>query len=173
MKMTWQVIEYMDNNPQATPRDVLLHFAREMEIDQQLKYLKDEVDQVLAFREQLKPLYAQKSDLEKSLLVMKSNFEMEVMAIYPPRKGTDKDRKAYMTKLQAEDANFTETEATLQEVKEKIQSLDERMQDFQTYAKNARRILETFNHQFAFLTNSVVRTHTPSEVPRESNANVF
>jgi hypothetical protein len=151
--MSWQVIDYMDNNPQATPKDVIGHFAETLEVDNQTKFLTQEVNKVLEIREALRPLYGQKMNLESNLALMDSDYEMEVMAKYPPRQGTDKDRKAYKLKLQLESDDYQQGKKELDKCKESISFLEEQMSDVQQNAKNARRILETFNHTMAFILN--------------------
>jgi hypothetical protein len=150
-EMSWQVIEYMDNNPQATPKDVIGYFAEILEVDNQTKFLTSEINKVLEIREALRPLYGKKMNLDSNLALLDSDFEMDVMAKYPPRQGTDKDRKAYKLKLQLENADYQKGKSELDQCKEEITLLEEKMADVQQNAKNARRILETFNHTMAFV----------------------
>lgn len=162
--MAYQIIEYMDNNPQATPRDVIGYFSTTMEIDEQIKNLKDEVEQVLVIREILRPLYGKKMNADSELALLDSEFEMEVMIQYPPRKGSDSDRKALKAKLQTEHANYQKIKADLDTIKEEISMNESRMSDVQQKAKNARRLLETFNHYMAFVLNSSSAIATTSSI---------
>jgi hypothetical protein len=180
--MSWQVIEYMDNNPQATPKDVIGYFAETLEVDDQLNFLKVEVNKVLEIREMLRPLYGKKMNAESNLALLDSDFEMEVMMKYPPRQGTDKDRKAYKLKLQSEHAEYQKIKAELDQCKDELSVLEEKMSDVQQSAKNARRILETFNHYMAFVIETAKSTVVRSAIGVEDwdpiakdvkNADVF
>jgi chromosome segregation ATPase len=147
----WQVIQYMDENPQASVKEVLGHFATTLEIDSQASYLLQEVDEVLVLRDQLRPLYGQKAHIETSIALLDSEFEMDVMIKYPPRQGTDKDRKAYKKELQSKHSDYLELAQKLEGYKEEIQTFENQMSDIQQRAKNARRVVESFNHYISFV----------------------
>lgn len=143
--MAWKVMEYMDENPGATPTEILKHFAEEMEVDLFLESMRLEVERVLEIREQLRPLYGKKMELEVEMANLNSEFEMEVMVKYPPKKGSDKQRKAYKEELQKDSPAYQALQTELTAVKPEIEELEERRGDIEQEAKNARRLVETFN----------------------------
>lgn len=166
--MAWQVMEYMDNNPQASARDVLGYFANQLEIDNQIHYVQVEVDKVLEIREQLRPLYGKKANTETNMALLNSDFEMEVAIKYPKGKGTDKDRKALKLQLQKENADYAELNQIVSTIKEEIDQLESEIDEIETRAKNGRRILETFTQYMSFIMGSVVAA--PSLVAATSEA---
>lgn len=149
--MAWQVIQYMDENPGISMKDVIGHFAEQYEVDMQQKYLLREVDDVLEIRDQLRPLYGEKANVETNLALIDSDLDMEVMLKYPPRQGSDKERKAYKAELQKNHADHSALSSKLETIKNDLQELELKMGDVQQRAKNARRTLETFNHIAAFI----------------------
>lgn len=167
--MTWQVMEYMDNNPQASTLEVMAHFAEELEVDQQLHYLKKEVQTVLTIREQLRPLYGKKMNAESNLALLDSDLEMMVMVKYPPRQGSDKERKTYKKELQQNHSEYQELFASLQHVKEEIEGLEYQMEDCQQQAKNARRIVEVFCEYMKYLSSRAIEPIRAEA----SNADIF
>jgi hypothetical protein len=169
--MAWQVIDYMDNNPQATPKDVIGYFAEMLEVNEQIENLKDETKKVLIIREVLRPLYGKKMNAESDLALLDSDFEMEVMIKYPPRQGTDKDRKAYKSLLQSRHNDYQKVKDILEQCKEEISLHESEMADVQQKAKNARRLLETFNHYMAFVLNSASAIATMSSIGSTTASN--
>ena len=173
--MTWQVIEYMNANPQATNKDILIHFAEELELEEQIKILKSQVDEVSMIRDQLRPLYRQKFDNEHQITLMKSDFDMEVMLKYPPRKGTEKERKAYMNELQENSEDFQALVNETDSLKEKITILEDSMSDIQQRGKNAGKVIDLFNSYVSMLS---LLNNQPAQVQSvpvndSSNHNVF
>ena len=67
--MSWQVIQFLDENPNASPNEVIKHFAEELQMDQQTKALVSEVDSVLLLKDELRPLYGEKRDIEHLSLI--------------------------------------------------------------------------------------------------------
>lgn len=173
--MVWQVIEYVDNNPQADMMEIVQHFADELEIDDQTKYLRNEVDHVLELRETLRPLYGKKADLEQKQALLNSDFDMEVMLEYPPRKGSEKERKAMKQKLQEGSDDYQEQEKELGNIKEELSVQEEKMDEVQQRAKNARRLLETFTTYVNFILDLKQNPKRPQteEESAANNADVF
>jgi DNA repair exonuclease SbcCD ATPase subunit len=170
--MSWKVIEYLQNNPDASPVEVMTYFATYMEIDQQLKYIQKEIDAVIEIREELRPLYAEKLNLETNLALLESEFDMQVMVKYPPREGSDKQRKAYKKELQMARPDYQEDIARVQKLKTSIEELEEKMSNVQQSAKNARRLVETFNTYVHFLLNEAKQAVLmPDSIP--TNKNLF
>lgn len=143
--MSWKVIEFMTENPEASPVEVIAHFATGMEMDVQIKSIQQEVDGVVETREELRPLYAEKMNLDTNLALLESDFDMQVMSKYPPRQGSDKERKAFKKELQSAHPDYQEASAKVDKLKASIEELEEKMSNIQQSAKNARRIVETFN----------------------------
>lgn len=180
--LSWQVIQYMDDNPQATVKDIIEHFAIELEVDTQLECLKREVDDTIRIREQLRPLYGKKAESDNQLALIDSELDMQVMIKYPPRQGTDKDRKAYKKELQSNHPDYTSIAHQVDTYKEELQQFENQMSDVQQRAKNARRIMETFNHYVSFAlevnksagfgTMGAISV-TPSINAKAANANMF
>lgn len=171
--MTWQVMEYMQNNPDASPIDVMNYFAKELEIDKQIQCIRNEVDTIVTIREALRPLYGQKMNDEAEMALIDSEMEMKVMEKYPPRHGSEKERKAYKRTLQKEDKGYRELDAKIQEVKDKITLLEEEMADVEQRAKNARRLLDTFNGHASLLI-SLNSSNKKLQLNEEaSNTNIF
>lgn len=170
--MAWQVIEFMENNPELSTKQIVSHFAQELEIDHQIKCLQKEVDKVLELRDRLKPLYGKKLNTDVQLASLDSEFEMEVMIKYPPRQGSDKERKAYKASLQAEHVDYQELSRGNEVVKEEIVELETQMADVQQRAKNARRLLETFNHYMSYIIGHSFNTVEPDQ-SKIQNANMF
>lgn len=174
--MPWQVIEYMDQNPQVLPKDVIAHYAKDLEVNKQIDYLKNFVDKFLLLREQLRPLYGKKMDIEQSMTLLNSEFEMQVYAEYPPKVGNEKQRKELKLKLQNGDNRYQTLQKELAEANEEIEKLKEELYVVQENAKNARRILETFNQYVSYILtcttpgNSVPLNNTGDD---SSNHNVF
>lgn len=149
--MSWQVIQYMDENPQAKPKDIIAHYAEALEVDEQIKFLLNEVGSVLLLRERLRPLYGKRMHAEQEMTLLNSQFDMDVMLKYPPRKGTEKERKAYKLELQNNDTAYQEHQKVINEVKDEIEEIEEQLYEVQAKAKNARRITETFNNYVNFI----------------------
>lgn len=171
--MTWQVIQFMDENPRASFKDVIGHFAEQLEVDSQHQFLLREVDKVLEIRDQLRPLYGEKMNLEQNMALIDSELDMDVMIEYPPRKGTDADRKKLKQKLRDEHADYPGLTAKFEQTKEDIKTFESQMEDVQQRAKNARRVLETFNHTISFVMahyQSAISTPIPDFA---DNVNVF
>jgi archaellum component FlaC len=174
--MTWQVMEYLDENPDAGIKEIINHFADKLEINEQIAYLKEEVEKVLEIRVQLRPLYAQKMDLDNQLLLLDSEFDMQVMVKYPPRKGSDKERKAYKQELQQDSENYQAMQSKLTELKEEIESLEEEMEMVQQNAKNARKLVDLFNSYIGVLINGGLSAALKERVESEQssgNSNIF
>lgn len=176
--MTWQVIQYLDENPGTSLKDVIGYFAEQLEVDTQLQYLSSEVDRVLEIRDQLRPLYGEKMNLEQQIMLIDSDLDMEVMIKYPPRKGSDSERKAYKAELQGQHDDHPELSSKLEKAKDDIKELELLMSDVQQRGKNARRMLETFNHISAFILAYYGATQTVANaegVVRQpaANANLF
>lgn len=166
--MAFQVIEYMDENPEASFKDVIVHFGKELEVDQQLSYILNEVEDVLYCREKLRPLYAKKMKLDTELTLLDSVFDMEVMVAYPPRQGSDKDRKAYKLKLQQEHEEYPSKSAEVETLKEEILVIETEMANKQQQAKNARRIIETYNQHVQFVLE-MNRTSEPNKKDHDNS----
>ena len=149
--MSWKIIEYMDQNPQATTQEIILHFAETLEIEEQLQSIKDEVDQVLLLREELRPLYGKKWNEEMSMTNLNSQFEMEVMLQFPKGRGSEKDRKALRTELQKNSQAYQEHQAEIARLEEEIQKREYDMQTIEQRAKNARKLVDTFNQTLQFV----------------------
>ncbi|MGG4438222.1 hypothetical protein AAXE64_27105 [Priestia megaterium] len=171
--MAWKVIEYMDMNPQATPKDVLAHFAEVLEVDDNIIHVNKEVDKVLEVRDQLRPLYAKKMDAEQHLALLNGDFDAKVMIKFPPRQGSEKDRKAYKQELQKESEVFNDLSDKLNRLKDEVEVLEADMEDIQQRAKNGRRVLETFNGYMMFLLNVQNQPATASIDSAPSNHNAF
>lgn len=175
--MAWQVIEYLDNNPNSTPAEVIGYFANELGADEQIKHLKTEIEKVQEIREVLRPLYGKKMNAESNIALFDSNFDMEVMMKYPPRQGSEKERKQYKQELQAGDEDYTALKNLLDSTKEEIEKHELEMSDVQQKAKNARRILETFNSYMQFILNysnqSVSYSYETKTPVTSNNSNVF
>lgn len=177
--MSWNVIQYMDENPGISFKDVIGHFAEQYEVDTQLQYLLKEVDNVLVIRDQLRPLYGEKINHETAITLIDSDLDMEVMIKYPPRKGSDSERKAYKAELQSQHADYPGLSAKLEKLKDDIKELELQMYDVQQRGKNARRALESFNHVAAFILayygeteqQGLAKGFLSDTTPR--NANVF
>lgn len=170
--MAYQIIEYMEEHPDVDLKDVIKHFSEQMDIYNQLSYLHKEVDEVLELRSYLRPLYGKKMNLDSNLAILESDFEMQVFNKYPPRQGSDKERKAYKKELQQASSDYKVASAELEKIKEEIGILEEKMSDTQQRAKNARRILETFNVYMQFLVGNV-HLFTEADRPVKPNKNIF
>lgn len=149
--MSWQVIQYLDENPQAPTKEVITYFAKTLEIDNQIESVKKEVDNVLLLRGQLRPLYGKKMEAERKLTTLNSDFEADVMFKYPKGKGSQKDRKDYKTKLQEDSEDYQESLKEIEDLKDEIEDLEEQMFEVQERAKNGRKLLDTFNECVAFI----------------------
>lgn len=149
--MSSKVIRYIDENPQATMKDVIKYFAEETQADEHLHNLNAETDAVLEIREKMRPFYASKSDLEVKMALIDSDLDMEVMEEYPTGKGSDAKRKVYKAKLQNEHDQYPELVKELSEVKETLKGMEVEMDDVIQKAKNARVALELFNRMAAFI----------------------
>lgn len=172
--MSWKAIEHMNQNPDASPIEVISQFATEQEIEKQLECVQKEIDQIVEIREELRPLYAEKMNLETNLALLESEFDMQVMVKYPPRQGSDKERKAYKKELQMARPDYQEDSAKVQKLKTSIEELEEQMSNVQQSAKNARRILETFNTFVQFvLYQAGVRAPDLSMETAPTNKNLF
>lgn len=149
--MPWQVIQYMDDNPQMDAKDVIAHYAGELEVDAQIDCIKNEVESVLLLREQLRPLYGKKMEASSQMAVLNSEFDMDVMQKYPKKQGSPADRKNYKTELQNNSSQYQHHLKIVDEVKDTIEQLEEELYAVQEKAKNARRLLEAFNHYVSFI----------------------
>jgi len=168
--MSWQVIQYMDENPQAPTKDIITHFAESLEIDTQIDSVKKEVDNVLLLREQLRPLYGKKMEAERAITLLNSDFEADVMIKYPKGKGSQKDRKDHKAQLQADSEDYQENLQEIEKLKDQIEDLEDQMFEVQERAKNGRKLLSTFNECVAF----ILQYKSDSQpVKQESNQDIF
>jgi DNA repair exonuclease SbcCD ATPase subunit len=173
--MSWKVIEFMEANPEASPVEVIARFATEMEIDTQIANIQQEIRGVMELREELRPLYGEKMNLEANLALLESNFDMEVMVKYPPRQGSDKERKAYKKELQQAHPDYQTDSAKAERLKASIEELEDKMSTIQQSAKNARRLVETFNTFVQFVLHEANKTFSMpnyEELPPQ-NKNLF
>ena len=145
-------MEYLDSNPNTSPSDAIKHFAEELEIDKQTKALVSEVDTVLLYRDQLRPLYGQKADIEHKLVLLNSEFDLEIMMEYPPgKRGNADQRKNKKIELQTNSTTYQKKIQELKELKEAIEVLETKLYEVETRAKNARKIVDTFNHYVSYI----------------------
>lgn len=168
--MSWQVIQYLDENPQAPTKEVIGYFANTLEIDTQIESVKKEVDNVLLLREQLRPLYGKKIEAERNITFLNSDFEADVMYKYPKGKGSQKDRKDYKTQLQAENKDYQKNVQEIENLKDKIEDLEEQMFEVQERAKNGRKLLDTFNECVSFILQYKAESKHDEQ---ESNKDIF
>lgn len=180
--MSWKVIEYMDENPQAKTQEIIKHFAESFDIEEQLNFIKDEVEQILLLREELRPLYGKKWNEEMSITALNSQFEMEVMLKFPKGRGSEKDRKALRADLQKDSTAYQHHQAEISRLEEEIQKREYDLQTVEQRAKNARKLVDTFNQTIQFIL-SVKQQWQPAsslQIPNESqtasaseNSNLF
>lgn len=174
--MSYQVMEFLDENPNAGIRDIITHFSEALQINEQIEFLKSEVERVLELRIQLRPLYAQKMDLESDLQMLSSDMDLKVMMKYPPRKGSDKERKAYKLELRQENEEYVKKQNEVEDIKSEIESLEEEMAAVQQRAKNARRLVDLFNTYMGVLVNgglSHILKEQAGQNQESSNSNIF
>jgi hypothetical protein len=145
MSSVWKVIQFRDENPQLSPIEIIGHFETEMGIDEHMRNLDREMEDILEIRDLLKPLYIKKFELEEKMLKLDMDFGVQVIMKYPKGQGTDKDRKAYRLQLHQEDETYSGYQKELNESKAQIKELEQSMSDVEKRAKNARGILQTFH----------------------------
>ena len=168
--MSWQVIQYLDENPQAPTKEIISYLAKTLEIDDQIESVKKEVANVRLLREQLRPLYGKKMEAERKLTILNSDFEADVMYKYPKGKGSQKDRKDYKNQLQTDSEDYQENLREIEDLKDEIEDLEDQMFEVQERAKNGRKLLTTFNEGVSF----ILQYKSDSQKDeRESNHAIF
>ena len=150
--MSWQVQQYLEENPGIPPIKAVEHFAKEMQVIQQVNYLLEEVDKVLSIRKRLRPLYGQKSDIEGTMSILNSKFDMRIAVEFPTgKKGNAAQRKSRKIEMQESSESYQDSLKELQDIKEQIEVLEEEIYEIESRAKNARKIVDTFNTYAAFI----------------------
>lgn len=148
----YQIVEYFNFNPNATAMQAIGHLEKEMEIKQNVQYIKDEVPIATDARIKLRPLFGQKRDIIERMKYMEMDFAVDVALEYPPRKGTKEDRDAMMDKLKAGSKDYQELGNQLLQIGDQIMVIEDRLHDAENNAKNARRIVELFEAYVKFVT---------------------
>lgn len=167
--MAWQVIQFFDNNPDSDIGDAIEHFAEELQIDQQIEALVSEADSILLLRDQLRPLYGKKADIEHNLVLLNSEFDMEIMMEFPPgKKGNADQRKNKKIDLQTNSNSYQSKIKELRDLKADIEALETKVYETETKAKNARKIVDTFNHYVTYLL-ACIDDHRRSKVKVTNN----
>ena len=168
----YKIIEYFQNNPDATPMEAVSYFEGEFDIPSQVQALRDEAHDIMSIRAQLKPLYWRKSEINEQLKFAISDIEMNVYIQYPPRKGSDAERETLRNKLKGESETYQKLEKELKELGRKITDLEYEMDIVERKSKNARRLTELMQAYTVFI--SEYCTGSKSEpVKVRPNNNIF
>lgn len=141
----WKVVEFFDNNPDASIIEAAKHFEQDLEIKKHVEAVSKEGDIVANARMQYRPLYAKKKDLEEQLALLLSDVDSEVFITYPPRKGSKEERDALRNKLTKEHAEYQQLTKEVKDVNIQLEELNDEIDQADRRAKNGRRIIELFN----------------------------
>ena len=171
--MSWQVIEYMEDNPQASKEAVIAHFASSFNVDEHVNVIKNEVALVQENRGKNRPLFFRKLELERKMSEEETSVDMEVMVKYPPRQGTDKDRKKYRKELLDRNSYYQTLKSEVESIKDELTHLEYELYDLQQQAKNSRKLLDIFSTYVEYIKGCF--DHTPTNVSHAKgrNANIF
>lgn len=148
----WQVHEYFLTHPKSSAAEALDYFSVQVELDKQVHILKQEVSDMSAIRQQMKPLLERKADLDEQLRYIIIEIDTEVAVTYPPRQGSDKDRDLLRQKLKKEHAHYGTLDKEFKDVSLSLSDLQYRLDEIDRNAKNARRLTELFDSFARFLT---------------------
>lgn len=146
------VLDYYRKNPTAKNIEVFSYFETEFEVPKNREILKNEVTELAALKQQLRPIYGKRLDVEERMRYALSDIEMDVFLEYPPRQGSDAQREALRNKLKKENGEYMALNKEYKELTLQINELDDAYKDIENTAKNARRQLETFTAYAAFIT---------------------
>ena len=170
--MSWQVIEFMEDNPQATKEDVIAYFAEHFNVDAQTQFILQEVSLVQMNRARNRPLFYKKLELERKMNEEETSVDMDVMAKFPPRQGTDKDRKKYRKELLDQNSYYQSLKKDVEGIKDELTLLEDELYDVQQQAKNARKLLDVFAAYVDYIKGCF--DHTPTNVSHaKGNTNIF
>ena len=171
MLVSWQVIEYMEDNPGASVRDIIGFFAEELEVDKHIQSVKVQVEKVQEIRHMRRPLYTEKVKKKELMQEIEMETDMEVMVRYPKGKGTDKDRKAYKVLLLQEHVHYGDLKKELEAIENDLTKLDEDLYDVEQAARNGRKILDVFDTYMEFIKHSTKEISAVE--PANKNSNLF
>jgi predicted nucleic acid-binding Zn-ribbon protein len=136
--------DFLSENKNASKQEIFSHFFNELDMQNQLLYIKTEVEKTKELSEKIRPVMLRKKDLEEKLKEISQEMEIEVASAYPPRQGSEREREILRSKLKKESQTYQNLDAEYRAVSELIFNLEIELQEVQTKAKNARRISETF-----------------------------
>ncbi|PGQ88183.1 hypothetical protein [Priestia megaterium] len=168
--MSWQVTEYMDENPQASIKDIVTHLAITLDIDKQIDSVKNEVERVVLLRDQLRPLYGKKMEAERKIVILNSDFEMDVMIKYPKGKGSQQERKEYKAQLQSDSEDYQEQLLIIEKTKDQIELLEDEKYEVEQRAKNGRSLTNLFKEALSFIREC---QELKTSLEKETNQNIF
>lgn len=140
----YTVLEFYRANPGADALEAINYFEKELEIPKQIEILKNEVDEVLKVRRELRVLRGKKAEAEERVRLTMSDIEMEVYLEYPPRKGTDAQREQLRSKLQSESPSYQEAKEAFKEASVNVVDKEDELNAAESRGKNARRLIEVF-----------------------------
>jgi chromosome segregation ATPase len=141
----WKVVEFFDNNPDASIIEAAKHFEQELEIKKHVEAVSKEGDLVANARMQYRPLYAKKKNLEEQLALHLSDIDMEVFVTFPPRQGSKEERESLRNKLKKEHPDYQRLTKEVKDVNIQLEELNDDIDKADRKAKNGRRIIELFN----------------------------
>lgn len=146
-----KLIEYMKWNPEATSSELAGHFEKELDIPRQVELLLQEGTEYDRIRTKIRPIYAQRQEVEEKMKYMLSDMEMEVYLEYPPRKGSDTQREAMRNSLKQENEAFVQLQQEFRSKTSEITELEDGLKVLDMNAKNARRLTELFAEYMKFI----------------------
>ena len=143
--LQFSLSSFLAQNKSATKEEIFSFLTKELDVDHHLQIVKKEVDESFKAQTELRPLINEKKGIEEKLRDLSWEMEVEVAAKYPPRQGSDKDREMLRAKLKKDNAQYQALDKQFRDLSEEIFNSELNLDDIRSRAKNARKILETFD----------------------------
>ncbi len=148
---TFSIADFFIKNPNANKQDVFIHFAKELEVDKNVQFLKNEVSFTHSLNSELRPLVLKRKEIEEKMKEVMQMIEVDVAIAYPPRQGTDKERDSLRSRLKKENEVYQDYDKQYRVLQENIFNLELQLDEILTQCKNARRMTEMFDRILEYI----------------------
>lgn len=148
----YRILEFFQANPRANVTEAVKRFEEEFQVKHYTKVLNDELKSVQAIKNQARPLYAERRDVDEQMRFILSEIEGEIFMEYPPRKGSEAQRDTMRNRLMKENVDYMELKARYRGLTERIDECEDKLKDIEMETKTARRMLDVFQSYLGFIT---------------------
>lgn len=148
----YRILEFFQANPRANVTEAVKRFEEEFQVKHYTKVLNDELKSVQAIKNQVRPLYGERRDVDEKMRFILSEIEGEVFMEFPPRKGSEAQRETMRNRLMKENVDYMALKADYRGLTERIDECEDKLKDIEMEAKTARRMLEVFQSYLGFIT---------------------